>query len=28
MHNPGSPNFNLDAANATHIPWPLQFPGL
>ncbi|WP_157545302.1 polymorphic toxin type 30 domain-containing protein [Hamadaea tsunoensis] len=27
-HNPNSPNYNADAANATHIPWPSQFPGL
>nr|WP_158647538.1 polymorphic toxin type 30 domain-containing protein [Actinoplanes sp. ATCC 53533] len=27
-HNPNSPNCNPDAANATHIPWPSQFPGL
>ncbi|WP_443049974.1 polymorphic toxin type 30 domain-containing protein [Streptomyces sp. F8] len=28
VHSPRSPNFNPDAANATHIPWPKQFPGL
>lgn len=22
VHNPNSPNYDLAAANATHIPWP------
>uniref|UniRef100_UPI0035AFF7C1 polymorphic toxin type 30 domain-containing protein n=1 Tax=Saccharopolyspora galaxeae TaxID=2781241 RepID=UPI0035AFF7C1 len=28
VHNPDSPNFDPAAANATHIPWPAEFPGL
>jgi RHS repeat-associated protein len=28
VHNPLSPNFDPSAANATHIPWPIEFPGL
>lgn len=28
VHNPLSPNYDPDAANATHIPWPgLSWPG-
>ncbi|WP_333769431.1 polymorphic toxin type 30 domain-containing protein [Streptomyces sp. IBSBF 2435] len=27
-HNPNSPNYNPNAANATHIPWPSEYPGL
>jgi RHS repeat-associated protein len=26
VHNPNSPHYNPDAAHATHIPWPAQFP--
>ncbi len=26
VHNPNSPNYDPGAANATHIPWPAQFP--
>ncbi|MFJ3336706.1 polymorphic toxin type 30 domain-containing protein [Streptomyces sp. NPDC086766] len=26
VHNPNSPHYNPDAANSTHIPWPVQFP--
>ncbi|MEU7059996.1 putative T7SS-secreted protein [Streptomyces sp. NPDC046197] len=26
VHNPNSPHYNPDAANATHIPWPSQYP--
>ncbi|MFJ9600833.1 polymorphic toxin type 30 domain-containing protein [Streptomyces althioticus] len=26
VHNPNSPHYNSDAAHATHIPWPAQFP--
>jgi RHS repeat-associated protein len=26
VHNPNSPHYNEDAAHATHIPWPAQFP--
>ncbi|WP_241989865.1 MULTISPECIES: polymorphic toxin type 30 domain-containing protein [unclassified Streptomyces] len=26
VHNPNSPNYNDNAAHATHIPWPTQFP--
>ncbi|MFJ1733631.1 putative T7SS-secreted protein [Streptomyces sp. NPDC088254] len=26
VHNPNSPHHNSDAAHATHIPWPAQFP--
>ncbi|MEU1188348.1 putative T7SS-secreted protein [Streptomyces sp. NPDC005859] len=26
VHNPNSPHHNTDAAHATHIPWPAQFP--
>nr|WP_079082974.1 polymorphic toxin type 30 domain-containing protein [Streptomyces antibioticus] len=25
VHNPNSPNHNSEAANATHIPWPIPF---
>jgi hypothetical protein len=28
VHNPNSPHYNPDAANATHIPWPSEYPGL
>jgi Bacterial toxin 30 len=28
VHNPNSPNDDPSAANATHIPWPSQYPGL
>lgn len=27
-HNPNSPYYDPSAANATHIPWPSQYPGL
>lgn len=26
VHNPASPNYDPDAANATHIPWPPEIP--
>ncbi|WP_206189349.1 polymorphic toxin type 30 domain-containing protein, partial [Streptomyces prasinus] len=26
VHNPNSPHYNSDAAHATHIPWPAEFP--
>ncbi|WP_318218143.1 putative T7SS-secreted protein [Streptomyces sp. SCL15-6] len=26
VHNANSPHYNPDAAHATHIPWPAQFP--
>jgi hypothetical protein len=25
-HNPNSPNYNPEHANATHIPWPSDAP--
>jgi len=28
VHNPNRPDYNPSAANATHIPWPSQYPGL
>jgi hypothetical protein len=28
VHNPNSPYYDPTAANATHIPWPSEYPGL